>query len=280
LIEALQWPQEPDFCAIRIISVSPEIHNGFENSNIIPLFQMIAKNVGIQRAHGRFIIATNIDILFSNELVKFLASGKLRKNRMYRVDRYDVPGNIPTGMPLDEQMDWCRRNVMRLYRRSETIEIKDGVIPFQKKKSKKLRKRISEWFSHDEPVLHTNACGDFTLLSKKYWQRAFGYPEFPLRAMKLDSLLCYTAHYIGAKEIVLDPPMQVYHLDHSGRSDGAMVALMERDSGGAAYQVPMIQYMAWVDQMRTSRRPMTFNDQNWGLVNINLPETVVIERKG
>ena len=38
---------------------------------------MIAKNVGIRRARGRFMLATNIDIIFSNELVDWLASGPL-----------------------------------------------------------------------------------------------------------------------------------------------------------------------------------------------------------
>jgi hypothetical protein len=279
LLQALKWPLKPDWCTIRIIGVPPEIHNSFENSDVIPLFQMIAKNVGIRRARGRFVLATNIDILFSNELVKFLASKRLWKNRMYRIDRYDVPGNAPTDVPIDEQMSWCQHNVIRLYRHLQTVEIKDGVIPLRRKKWKKLRKRIGEWFlqwfSRDEPVLHTNACGDFTLLSKKHWERVSGYPEFPMRAMKLDGLLCYAAYYTGAKEITLNDPMRIYHLDHSGRSDGAIVALSERGSGGASYQVSPHQYKAWVEEMRMSRRPIIFNKDRWGLSNEELPEIVI-----
>lgn len=284
LIEALEWPQNTGWCSIRIISVSPKIHNNFENSEVIPLFQMIAKNVGIRRARGRFVLATNIDILFSHELVRFLASRKLQKNRMYRIDRYDVPGNIPTSLPIDELMNWCSRNVIRLYRHLEIVEIQDGVIPVVKKKRKKIRKMVSEWFlqwfSRDEPILHTNACGDFTLMSRKYWERTFGYPEFPLRAMKLDGLLCYAAYYTGAKEIVLREPMRIYHLDHPARGDGAEAALSERQS--APYldiQVTRSQYKVLVEQMRRTKNPIIFNDQNWGLVNISLPEIVAVERK-
>ena len=35
---------------------------------------MIAKNVGIRRARGEFVLATNIDILFSSELACIFAA--------------------------------------------------------------------------------------------------------------------------------------------------------------------------------------------------------------
>lgn len=275
LLQALEWPQGTDRYAIRIISVPPKNHNSFENSDVIPLFQMIAKNVGIRRARGRFILATNIDIIFSNELIKFLASRKLRKNRMYRIDRYDVPGNIPTDLPIDERMNWCQRNVIRLYRRLETVEVKNGAVPLQKKKRKKLIKIVSEWFSHDEPVLHTNACGDFTLLSKKYWERASGYPEFPLRAMKIDGLLCYAAHYAGAREIALKDPIRIYHIDHPARADGAVIALSGRSVENTSVQVSSTQYQTWTSQMRAASRPIIFNQQGWGLPDEELQETII-----
>lgn len=55
-----------------------------------------------------------------------------------------------------------------------------------------------------------------------------GYPEFPTRAMKLDGLLCYAAHYAGAKERVLRDPMRRYHLKHPACADRALVALSGR----------------------------------------------------
>ncbi|MEW6400643.1 MAG: hypothetical protein AB1649_02525 [Chloroflexota bacterium] len=280
LIQALECPQINDWCTIRIISVPPEIHNRFENSDVIPLFQMIAKNVGIRRAHGRFVLATNIDILFSHELVKYLASRKLRKNRMYRIDRYDVPGSVPNSLPIDELVNWCPRNVLRVYRHLEILEVRDGAIPVRRKKRKKLAEMVSEWFSREEPILHTNACGDFTLLSREYWERVSGYPEFPLRAMKLDGLLCYAAYYTGAKEIILNDPMRIYHLDHPARGDGADVALSERQSAPCpGIQVDRIQYKELVEQMRQTRKPIIFNDEGWGLADVNLPEIIAMKRQ-
>jgi hypothetical protein len=54
------------------------------------LYQRIGKNVGIRRARGQFCAATNIDILFSNELTDFLAKEALKAYSLYRIDRYDA----------------------------------------------------------------------------------------------------------------------------------------------------------------------------------------------
>ena len=61
---------------------------------------MIAKNVGIRRARGQFILATNIDILFSDELAEYLATRRLEHGRMYRIDRHDAMSDVPVDVPV------------------------------------------------------------------------------------------------------------------------------------------------------------------------------------
>ena len=273
LAEAIQWRRSTT-CPIHIIHVPRELHNRFENADVIPLFQMIAKNVGIRRARGQFILATNVDLIFSNELMSFLSSGKLKKNCMYRIDRYDVRAEIPDHLALDERLIWCRSNVLRLYRYMETVNAKNGSFPPPKPGLSKW-KRIKNWMRGYQYPLHTNACGDFTMLSAEYWHRAAGHPEFPLRAMKLDGLFCYSAHYAGAKEIVLKEPMRIYHLEHPARSDGALLALAKRETDSRTLQLPLNQYRAWIAQMRHTRQPIIFNDVNWGLAGEELAETVI-----
>lgn len=51
-----------------------------------------AKNVGIRRARGEFILVTNSDIVFSPEVVKAL-NGRLSRKICYRALRIDIPGN-------------------------------------------------------------------------------------------------------------------------------------------------------------------------------------------
>ena len=66
--------------------------------------------------------------------------------------------------------------------------------------------------------LHTNGCGDFTLMSLEDWLDLRGYPEFDMYSMHLDSVLCYSAHNCGIVEEVLEAPMRIYHIEHSAGS--------------------------------------------------------------
>ena len=68
LINVLALPPA-ELLPIRIITVPGEVHATLEHAAQLPLFQMIAKNVGIRRARGRFVLATNVDVLLSDELV-------------------------------------------------------------------------------------------------------------------------------------------------------------------------------------------------------------------
>ena len=121
LHEVLNWPKEEGPCRVRVIEVPPEIHARFRHSDRLPLFQMIAKNVGIRRARGRFILATNIDLLFSNELMRLFASHQLSPKFMYRVDRYDVPADVREDAPVEDQLEYCQKNVIRVNRRDGTF---------------------------------------------------------------------------------------------------------------------------------------------------------------
>jgi hypothetical protein len=108
---------------VRFIQVPPEIHRKFRHADHLPLYQMIAKNVGIRRARGRFILVTNIDILFSDELVSFLAKGLLEPGRMYRIDRHDVMSDVPANGSVDQQLTYCKTHLIRLNAREGTFTL-------------------------------------------------------------------------------------------------------------------------------------------------------------
>jgi len=122
LAEVLRWPEDMGPCEVRIVEVPPELHTRYRHSAALPLYQMIAKNVGIRRARGKFVLATNIDIIFSDELMQFLASGRLEKGRMYRIDRTDVMSDVPEGGSIEEQLDFCRKHLIRLCAREGTYK--------------------------------------------------------------------------------------------------------------------------------------------------------------
>ena len=127
LAEALHWPRDLGPCQVRIIEVSPALHQRYQHATALPLYQMIAKNAGIRRARGKFVLASNIDILFNDELMRFLAEKKLDPDRMYRVDRYDAMAEVPVDGSPDQQLAYCQSHLLRVNRREGTLPLtRDG----------------------------------------------------------------------------------------------------------------------------------------------------------
>ncbi len=493
LAQALRWPADFGPCEVRFITVPPETHSQYQHAANLPLYQMIAKNVGIRRARGRFILATNIDILFSDELAEFLGTQQLRTDRMYRIDRYDAMSDVPEDAPIEEQLSYCRSHLIRVNRREGTFEVTpdggpvlsandaaspesgilfghgwfsperfgpvgsfrwaqdqaeilldssrdsltrltvdlepgpatggrpldlevltgDGrsvarvtletrstlhltlpapppesllfraigrfaspnanprtlcfrvfsvareiesketpgapqavlearsnssrilaswrnlqyvirklanggplvslTIPVSPRLQRTLKNYVERGgfigmlrgpkrlttvesaapSSVSEPAstpvverplpvccpdfLHTNGCGDFTLIARERWFDLRGYPELDIFSMNIDSVFCFAAHYGGALEEVLTDPMRIYHIEHgsgSGWTPEGQQKLWERL---AAKRIPVLDnedVLQWGAQMRRLNSPMIFNHEDWGLSNVSLDETV------
>lgn len=122
LSAALKWPAARS-CSFRFIEVPSAVHRALAHADALPLFQMIGKNVGIRRARGRFVLATNMDILLSTELMDFIAARRLEPRRLYRVDRRDVEADVPVDGSVEEQMAYCRSHQLRVNRRDGTFPV-------------------------------------------------------------------------------------------------------------------------------------------------------------
>jgi len=144
LSEELEVPKDKGPCEIRIIQVSKELHHTLDCSENLPLFQMIAKNVGIRRARGEYVLATNIDILFSDELFSYFKEKKLKPGVFYRVDRLDIPSEVPKSAPFNEVLDYCKDKFFRINGRFGTkipnIEANPKKVNLLRKAKKQMRK--------------------------------------------------------------------------------------------------------------------------------------------
>ncbi len=126
--------------------------------------------------------------------------------------------------------------------------------------------------------IHTNACGDFTLLAREHWFDLRGYPEFDQFSMNLDSIFCIAAHHGGAPEQVLAEPMRIYHIEHatgSGWTPEGQAKLFDRIRARGLSFVDNEEVLVWASQMNRLNSPMIFNHENWGLADFELKETVV-----
>jgi hypothetical protein len=126
--------------------------------------------------------------------------------------------------------------------------------------------------------VHTNACGDFTLMAREHWFDLRGYPEFDLFSMNLDSVLCVAAHHGGAREEMLAEPMRIYHIEHgtgSGWTPEGQAKLFARIAARGLSFVDNEEVLGWAAQMNRLNAPMIFNHENWGLAGFDLKETVL-----
>jgi hypothetical protein len=72
--EALRLPKEPGPCAVRVIEVPAETDMRHPNA----LEYAVAKNVGIRRAQGRFILTANLNLVLPEDLMQFVGGQSAR----------------------------------------------------------------------------------------------------------------------------------------------------------------------------------------------------------
>ena len=294
LAAVLSVPPEAAYFRARVVTVPTALHQRLKYSEQLPLFQMIAKNVGIRRAKGDFILATNIDIIFSDELVRFIARQKLDPKKQYRVDRYDIKNGLVKDVGLDEALAHAWASPIRTNRRYQPEALQahlygeelfrqhcvpapefrykqEGVAVVEEEGVWQLRPERSLNMSH----LHTNACGDFTLLSREGWDAIRGYAEFAAYSFNIDSMGILAAHYAGYEEVSLLPPCVCFHIEHgigSGWTPEGEKKLFNRlrDAGILNPEWPVLTPL--VEEMREKSRALEFNHAHWGMAEFDLPE--------
>jgi hypothetical protein len=272
LAEVLSWPRS-DWLQPRVLVVPAEVHRTFEHAEKLPLFQMIAKNAGIRRACASFVLATNIDILFSDELFAFLQTG-LKPGAMYRADRLDIVADLdrrPLPSPAEcRALPWLRAH------REDGPHYADGrKMPWYLSARTWLNK--TAWnATHGGalPALHTWASGDFTLTSRDIWASLRGYPEWPMFSMFLDSVALVQAYHAGVEMVALVPPMVVFHLEHgagSGWTPEGARSLSERlEAAGIPYLTGDSYDRVARGILRKGPAFNPFNGEDWGLASAEL----------
>jgi hypothetical protein len=294
LAAVMSIPSETACCRTRVITVPAVLHNRVKYADKLPFFQMIAKNVGIRRARGDFILATNIDIIFSADLMRFIARQTLNPKKLYRVDRYDIRNGLAVDCTLDESIEYAWANPIRANRRYQPKalidhlygaevfkrdcipedafhELSDGVEVMEEDGVWQIHPSRQVKMTH----LHTNACGDFTLLSREGWHSIRGYPEFEAFSFNIDSMGLVAAHYSGYQEVSLLPPCVCFHIEHglgSGWSPEGEKKLFARlrEAGILNPEWPVLTPL--VETMREQGRALEFNHTGWGMADFDLPE--------
>jgi hypothetical protein len=123
--------------------------------------------------------------------------------------------------------------------------------------------------------LHTNGCGDFTLMHRDHWLRLRGYPEWAAYSMNVDGFLCYAAHADGAIETMLRDPKRIYHVEHalgSGWSPQGERQLYGRITSSGITWITKRRVLGLARRMYREG-PLVVNTAAWGLGEEQLRET-------
>lgn len=281
LKDALKWPTVAKSLPVRIVEVPREIHECLPNSKEMPMFEFIAKNVGLRRSSGSHMLVTNPDIIFSTELILEMGATGFSEKCFYRVDRYDYSGALPATVGRLRALSTAKLRIHSVHvaQRKQTQRIKVPVTGFQK-----LRGLVTgSWpGSHDLYVfaprtknllhaedgvgpywgLHTNGSGDFLLTHRSNWHRIQGFAEFTDTFTHIDSYACYQLKAAGIKQRIFTPPRMIMHQDHL-RNNAAR---------------PRKDPETWLEDIEAIRKGVlgpAFNGPNWGLGDLDLKESRV-----
>ncbi|GAG67752.1 unnamed protein product [marine sediment metagenome] len=256
LAEVLTIPKNLKFVGVHFIEVPNEIHKKLPNSEKMPMFEYIAQNVGIRRAKGEYILATNPDIIFSAELVSFLASRELSPKCFYRIDRHDIEEPVPLGKPVEEQLGFCAKYWVKVCTIKGNMKRACRFLDY-----KSLRALVgwlrNSLISRSTAGVHLNASGDFLLMHRDHWHKLHGYPELPTHS-HIDAYMCFIAASSGLLQIILGGKKRIYHQGHT------------RPTGTRPW-TDLHLLLQQGKQMMELGQPLIMNDGKWGLADKNLP---------
>jgi hypothetical protein len=234
LSEGLGFLALPPNLALKFIEVPASIHRSLENSAHIPLFEYRAKNVGIRRASGEFVLATNPDVLFNDELLQFICQEPLLEDGYYRAERHNFSRRLSIHNSPAENLDLA----------ADSITFSSLFQPHQGERQTVVEgDRI---FGH---------AGDFWLAHRSVWSDLFGYREF-MTSGHMDSIICLEAIEQGYRQWVLPSKMRVYHQNHPMARAGR----------------PGTHFNNWREWCERDDRET--DRSQWGLTGATLPEHI------
>ena len=269
--------------SLRVVVVPANIHARYQTHKKLALYQMTAKNVGIRRAKGLFVLCTNADVIFSRPLFAFLARQSLSTKHYYRANRCDIPRPTKALLEqgsLDEVLAYAKKHILQRLGKNRWYANFPGGSPFWYRSlpmqlfTVLCARLLWLWLPRTYNLYHsldTWACGDFTLMSRNNWQALEGYAELDGYSLHIDSLVLGAAVASGIKQRILPLSHCLYHISHANgwelqdtRARIAFDLRVPKLDNGTLQQALL--------EMIRNKSPLSINTPDWGLYHESLQE--------
>ena len=182
---------------LRTWIVDRQYHEAYALNPRLSYLEFIAKNAGIRRSRGAFLLVTNTDIYLSRGVVDTLAQRALEPGVLYRATRTDVK------LGTDEShIDWNALEDARNHVTYKTIQ----------------------------PPLYAGGTGDFMLMDRASLHALRGFNEiYRLVRVGVDINFAVKAYASGYR--IADIGAPVYHTNHVGSFRISKATVSEHDAG-------------------------------------------------
>lgn len=205
---------------IRVVTVPKELHDSLDAHS--PVLEFHGKNVGIRRARGEFVMVTNPDILFSQQLIDELARKKLRVDTVYRTDRYDFNAEGIADIAEEDLVDFAVKNTFVVHGMHDKGSASMPITNSDQRVLDRLpRSQI------DPNTLHTNGCGDFMVAAREVFFTIRGMYETLEHRWHQDTISLLRFMVAKVKQHVFVAPLCIFHQHHDRKAEDVNVHALD-----------------------------------------------------
>ena len=227
---------------LKIVVVSPSIHNQFARQSNKMILEPLARNVGMRRVgkETKWILNTNTDILLLNPTHLSLRDIAEKYDQSPAVAfRYEIPEFI-----------W------ESFDRRDPESIQETLREWHEQKF--LEKNVGITVDVRQGITLPDGVGDFQLATKMLWHSLTGFSEDMLKGWHVDTRAAIQMNKLSCGLQFINPEeLSIFHQNHMRTST------------------------IYHNSDETNDESLVFqsyqNDANWGLADINLPTFQLVE---
>ncbi|KAH0790295.1 hypothetical protein GPJ56_005868 [Histomonas meleagridis] len=188
---------------VRFIKVPATTHQALESRFNVKqaFFEYVARNIGIRRSRGKFILTTNTNCIFSTEFFELIASRQLNPGIVYQSKQLNIKkdANYSIDELITELPEIWTLNKMNIFDHPE-YEDKISIIQSCDDLNNKTHHTLN----------------NFHLLSRDLWYAIQGYNEIPYNNVNSKVFMSRIMKLVNGYVRMYMQPMILYQTDDEG----------------------------------------------------------------